>query len=173
MERVDDGFPYPVIEWHPDTGSEFVNWLCEQWADQRKQRLSRSRPNRKNDNCFVEERNGHIVRKWVGYARFDDERLVALMNELYEVLTPYLNHFLASKRIISKERIGAKWKVLREKVSRTPYQRVMARHDIAGEVKSQLQIEHEKLNPLVLKREIDQRLKTLFNARKRYAEPKL
>lgn len=173
MEHIDDGFPYPVIEWHPDTGSEFVNWLCQRWADARGQRLTRSRPNRKNDNCFVEERNGHVVRKWIGYARFDDERLVAPMNQLYDVLTPYLNHFVASKRIVSKERIGARWKVAREKKAQTPYQRVMTRYDVSKEAKAKLQAEHEKLNPLVLKREIDRRLQRVFDVRKRYAEPKL
>ena len=173
MDHMDADFPYPILEWHPDTGSEFINWFCKGWCETKGQRLTRSRPNRKNDNCFVEERNGHIVRKWVGYARLDDERLVGLLNELYGVLTPYLNHFIASKRIVSKKRVGSKWKVTREKKAQTPYQRVMARDDIAGEAKSKLQAEHEKLNPLVLKCEVDRRLKALFDIRKRYAEPKL
>ncbi len=172
MEHINDRFPYPVLEWHPDTGSEFINWLCKGWADGRKQRLTRSRPNRKNDNCFVEERNGHIVRKWVSYARFGDERLVAFLNQLYDVLAPYLNHFIASKRTVAKERVGAKWKVTREKKAQTPYQRVMGRYDVAQEMKAKLQAEHEKLNPLVLKREVDRRLKVLFDIHKRYAGPK-
>lgn len=72
MEAIDQDTPFDTCEWHPDTGSEFVNWHCKKWCDERKQRLTRSRPNRKNDNCFVEERNGHIVRKWVGYMRFGE-----------------------------------------------------------------------------------------------------
>ena len=66
--------PFPVVEWHPDSGSEFINWHCKGWCEKRGQRLTRSRPNHKNDNCFVEERNGHIVRRWVGYTRFDARR---------------------------------------------------------------------------------------------------
>lgn len=172
MERIDHGFPYAVLEWHPDTGSEFVNWLCKKWADARGQNLTRSRPNRKNDNCFVEERNGHIVRKWVGYARMDHPRLVYVLNHLYDILTPYLNHFIASKRIIAKERIGAKWKVVREKTAQTPYERVMARRDVSKEAKTKLRAEHEKLNPLVLKREVEKRLAALYDMRKRLTEPK-
>jgi hypothetical protein len=172
MERMDADFPYPICEWHPDTGSEFINWFCKGWCEAKGQRLTRSRPNRKNDNCFVEERNGHIVRKWVGYARLDDERLVASLNELYDILTPYLNHFIASKRTVSKERVGSKWKVLREKKPLTPYQRVMGRHDVSQEAKTKLQSEHEGLNPLILKREIDRRLRKVFDVRKQHAEPK-
>ena len=173
MEYIDHGFPFPVREWHPDTGSEFVNWFCKQWADARAQRLTRSRPNRKNDNCFVEERNGHVVRKWVGYARLENEAILTPLNELYDVLTPYLNHFIASKRIVSKTRVGARGRVLREKQSLTPYQRVMARNDIAEDAKAKLRAKHETFNPLVLKREIDRRLQRVFDIRKRYAGPKL
>lgn len=172
MEHIDLEFLYPILEWHPDTGSEFINWLCKQWAEERGQKITRSRPNRKNDNCFVEERNGHVVRKWVGYARFEHPRLVDALNHLYDVLTPYLNHFAASRRIVSKERIGARWKTTREKKSLTPYQRVMARKDVGGEIKTKLETEHERLNPLVLKQEIDRRLARVFDIRKRYTEPK-
>jgi len=63
------------------------------------QQLTRSRPNHKNDNCFVEERNGHIVRRWVGYDRFDTAEVVTALNAVYDVLTQYLNHFVASRRI--------------------------------------------------------------------------
>jgi hypothetical protein len=172
MEHIDHAFPYLILEWHPDSGSEFVNWLCKAWVEGKGQKLTRSRPNRKNDNCFVEERNGHVVRKWVGYARLDDERLVLLLNDLYDILTPYLNHFIASQRIVSKTRDGARWKVAREKKALTPYERVMARYDVSKETKATLRDEHEKLNPLVLKREVDRRLKVLFDVRKGLAEPK-
>lgn len=172
MEHMDEALPFDILEWHPDTGSEFVNWLCKRWADVRGQRMTRSRPNRKNDNCFVEERNGHVVRKWVGYARMEHEALVPLLNGIYDVLTPYLNHFIASRRIIAKTRVGAKWKITRERKALTPYERVLARDDVTEEVKTKLQIEHETLNPLILKREIEKRLAALYDMRKRLAEPK-
>jgi hypothetical protein len=172
MEGIDADVPYPVAEWHPDTGSEFINWLCKGWAERRGQRLTRSRPNRKNDNCFVEERNGHVVRKWVGYTRFEESDVVDALNRCYDVLTPYLNHFIASKRIVAKERIGARWKITREKKSRTPYQRVLDRRDVADEVKLRLHGEHETLNPLLLKREIDRRLARVFDIYKRCGTPK-
>ncbi|MEK6834410.1 MAG: hypothetical protein AABY31_02875, partial [Thermoproteota archaeon] len=113
MEAIAADMPYPVVEWHPDSGSEFVNWHGKRWCEERGTRMTRSRPNRKNDNCFVEERNGHIVRKWIGYTRYDMPEIVDALNALYDVLTPYLNHFVASRRVVSKERIGARWKSIR------------------------------------------------------------
>lgn len=172
MGIMDEKIPFDVSEWHPDTGSEFINWHCKGWADTRGQKLTRSRPNRKNDNCFVEERNGYIVRKWVGYARFENENLVDALNQLYDSLTPYLNYFIASKRIVSKERIGAKWKITRERKSLTPYERVMARKDVSDETKEKLEVEYEKLNPLVLKNEVERRVRKLYDIQKRYGEPR-
>ena len=171
MGAMDNGTPFPIAEWHPDSGSEFVNWHCLNWSAERNQKLTRSRPNHKNDNCFVEERNGHVVRRWVGYIRFDAPEVVGALNAVYDVLTPYLNHFAASRRTVSKERIGAKWKITREKKSMTPYQRVLARTDVADEVKTELKRIHDGLNPLVLKQEIDRRLKLVFAIQKRHESP--
>ena len=173
MEDIDEGVPFPVLEWHPDTGSEFINWHCKGWADERDQRLTRSRPNRKNDNCFVEERNGHVVRKWVGYTRFAHADLVYALNRLYDALTPYLNHFIASRRVVSKERVGARWKIVRERKSRTPYERVMARTDVSDEIKAKIRAKHERLNPLTMKNEVEKLAGKLYDAHKRHGTPKV
>ena len=173
MEQMEKGIPFSVVEWHPDSGSEFINWHCKDWCENKKQRLTRSRPNRKNDNCFVEERNGHIVRRWVGYNRLDAKNVVTSLNAVYDVLTPYLNHFVASQRIVTKERVGAKWKITREKTAKTPFQRVLERTDASEETKTKLKQEHEMLNPLTMKREIDRRLLTVFNLQKHQGTPNL
>lgn len=171
MESMDDNLPFSVIEWHPDSGSEFINWHCKAWTDKQGAALTRSRPYRKNDNCFVEERNGHIVRAWLGYTRFDARKVVDAMNAVYDALTPFLNHFMASKRIVSKERIGARWKIAREKKAMTPYERILMRSDISDILKQTLHDEHERLNPLLLKREIDRRLKRVFDIQRRCGKP--
>jgi hypothetical protein len=168
MEYIEKETPFRVVEWHPDSGSEFINWHCHGWCKIRGTNLTRSRPNRKNDNCFVEERNGHIVRRWVGYTRLDAREVVDALNAVYDMLTPYLNHFVASRRTVSKERIGARWKISRENLSKTPYQRVLERNDVDEEVKTTLRQAHEKLNPLIMKEEIDQKLKALFSLQKHH-----
>lgn len=171
MKAMADATPFPIKEWHPDSGSEFINWHCKGWCEQRGELLTRSRPNHKNDNCFVEERNGHVVRRWVGYTRLDTPEVVDTLNAVYDVLTPYLNHFVASKRTVSKERIGSQWKITREQSAKTPYQRVLLREDVSESVKQLLREEHERLSPLVLKGEIDQRLKKVFAIQKQHGEP--
>lgn len=168
MEYMNKEMPFPVVEWHPDSGSEFINWHCHGWCEKHGAKLTRSRPNRKNDDCFVEERNGHIVRRWVGYTRLDATEVVVALNAVYDVLTPYLNHFVASRRIVSKERIGARWKVTREKRSKTPYERVLERTEVSETVKTTLRQKHETLNPLTMKREIDRRLQIVFTLQKHH-----
>lgn len=172
LETMRASSPFPWTEIHPDSGGEFVNAHCIAYAQTTRLRMTRSRPYHKNDNCFVEERNGHIVRAYVGYERLDVPNVVDALNDLYDVLTPYLNHFIASRRIVSKERVGAKWKVTREKVAKTPYQRVLERNDVSEEVKSKLRSEHAKLNPATMKKEIDRLTKRVHDIQRRYGTPR-
>jgi len=172
MADMAKDIPFPIVEWHPDSGSEFINWHCKYWCEKQSAKLTRSRPNRKNDNCFVEERNGHIVRRWVGYTRFDAKEVVGALNAVYDVLTPYLNNFVASRRIVSKERVGAKWKVTREKIAKTPYERVLERDDVPKEIKAKLKQRHGILNPLIMKREIERLLRQVFILQERHGTPK-
>lgn len=168
--RSDSSFPWTEI--HPDSGNEFINAHCIRYTERTDLRMTRSRPYHKNDNCFVEERNGHVVRAYVGYARLDVEKTVDALNDLYDVLTPYLNHFIANRRIISKERIGARWKIAREKVAKTPYQRVLQRTDISHEVKDKLYNEHALLNPVKMKKEIDRLAKRVHDVQSKYGKPR-
>ena len=164
--------PFPWTEAHPDSGSEFINRMIVEYAAATNLRMTRSRPYHKNDNCFVEERNGHVVRAYVGYDRFDVPAVVDALNNLYDVLTPYLNHFIASKRIVSKERVGARWKVTREKKSKTPYQRVLERADISDDVKNKLRAEHATLNPKTMKAEIDRLTKVVLDTQRKHGHPR-
>ncbi len=155
IETIIAHMPFKVLGLHPDSGSEFINWVAKKWCDEHNIKLSRSEPNKKNDNMYVEERNGHIVRKYLGYTRLDCIEVIPLINKLYETLELYLNHFRAVRRMISKERVGSKYVRKYEKHAQTAYQRVFAHKDVLEEVKIKLQLEHEKLNPLILKKKID------------------
>jgi transposase InsO family protein len=171
MEAMNCAIPFPVTEWHPDSGSEFINWHCKGWCEARGQALTRSRPSHKNDNCFVEERNGHVVRRWVGNARFDVREAVQALNAIYDVLTPYMNHFVTSCRTIKKEKIGSQWKITREKKALTPYRRVLERTDVSKQVKAELKRQHDVLSPLILREEIDLRLKKMFTLLMQHGKP--
>jgi len=164
--------PFPWTELHPDSGTEFINHHCLAYANATGLRMTRSRPYHKNDNCFVEERNGHVVRAYVGYARFDAPTVVDALNKIYDVLTPYLNHFIASRRIVSKERIGARWKVMRERIAETPYQRVLKRDDVSAAVKNNLRAAHAAMNPKAMKANIDCLTKRVFDMQRRHGIPR-
>ena len=167
---VKEHLPWNILEVHPDTGSEFINWHMKGWCDTNKINMSRSRPSHSNDNMHVEERNGHIIRKWIGYMRLDCEEAVLALNNVFDVLCPYLNHFVASRRVIEKFEVNGKWKKKYEKVAKTPYQRVLENEHISGEVKNKLKLEHEKLNPLIMKREIDRLKKILYDTERKHGK---
>src|SRR6266545_1340647 len=116
--------------------------------------FTRSRPYRKNDSCFVEQKNYSVVRRAVGYQRFDTAEQLRLLNELYEVLDLYNNFFQPSMKLISKERHGARVKKQYDE-ARTPYQRLLDSSFIKEETKEQLRERYRLLNPAQLKRQLE------------------
>ena len=166
MDAIIKKCPFPISMMHPDSGSEFINWHAERWSKNTKIFLTRSEPYRKNDNMYVEERNGHVVRRYLGYERFDVPEIIPVMNELYDVLASYLNHFKPVRRMLAKERVGAKYRRVYEKIAKTPYQRVLEHPVVSEEIKKRLRIERETLNPLILKRKIDVLRKKIYDIQK-------
>jgi len=172
VKRVKELLPFSLVMLHPDTGSEFINHLLKNHCDVDGIHITRSEPGKKNDNMVVEERNGHMVRDELGYTRLDVFEVVAAMNEFYEKLCLYRNHFIPVKRTTSKERVGSKIKRTRETCAKTPYQRVLEHPDIPEAVKEKLRAEHATLNPLLLKREIDMLRKKIFTIQRSNREPR-
>ncbi len=168
LEVIRDASPCPTLSVHPDTGSEFINWNLKGWCDTEGIEMTRSEPGRKNDNMYVEERNGHVVRRYMGYRRFDCPEVVPLMNDFWKVTDLYLNHFKAVRRQIEKVRVGAKYVRKYEKVARTPYQRMLDHPAVDEAVKEKLRQEHATLNPLLLKREMDRLLEIVNNQQTRH-----
>jgi hypothetical protein len=168
LESIRDASPSQVLSVHPDTGSEFINWHMKEWCDTNGIDMTRSEPGRSNDNMYVEERNGHVVRKYFGYRRFDCPDVVPLMNDFWKVADSYLNHFKAVRRQIEKVRVGAKYVRKYEKVARTPYQRMLDYSVVKEEVKEKLKTEHATKNPAILKREMERLLTLVHNQQTRH-----
>lgn len=158
--------PFPLRALHPDSGGEFINWVLKGWCDQEKIDLSRSEPYKKNDNMCVEERNGHVIRRYLGWERLDALQTLPCVNELCDTVNLYVNHWKAVKRMIAKERSGARYKRTYEKRALSPYERVMARDDISFERKEPLQKEHGMLNPLILLQRIATLRKKIYELTK-------
>jgi len=168
MDAIRQLLPFPWLSAHPDTGSEFINWNMKGWCDTEGIAMTRSEPSKSNDNMYVEERNGHVVRKYLGYRRFDCPEVVPLMNDFYKVMGLYRNHFKAVRRQTEKVRIGAKYVRKYEKVALTPYRRLLDHVAVDESVKDTLRSEHASLNPLVLKREMDRLLAVVNNGQTRH-----
>jgi len=100
--------PFPLLGLDSDNDSAFINHHLYDYCQDEDITFTRSRPPRKNDNCFVEQKNRAVARRAVGYARYDTEEEVCIMNDLYNVLRLYVNFFQPSAKLVSKERIGPK-----------------------------------------------------------------
>jgi hypothetical protein len=145
--------PFELLGLDSDNGAEFINAQLLSWCTEHAITFTRSRPYRKNDNCFVEQKNWPVVRQQVGYARYDTAQELAALNELYGHLSYYVNFFQPQMKLVSKAREGAKVKK-RYDTARTPYQRLLGSAEIPEEAKDRLRATFLELNPAALKRKI-------------------
>jgi hypothetical protein len=158
--------PFSLLGLDPDTGSEFINWVLKGWCDQEKVELTRSRPNHKNDNAHIEQRNFTNVRKLLGYSRIDTQEAVDLMNELYTgSWRLYVNFFQPVMQCQRKERIGSRY-IRRYDIPKTPYQRILNDNNISQTIKDTLADQYAKLNPKTLRRDIDRLVRKIFEKQK-------
>jgi len=108
LKKLRKNLPFRLLGIDSDNGSEFINQYLANYCQEQKLSFTRSRPYRKNDNCFVEQKNYSVVRRAVGYQRYDTEAQLALLNELYATLRLYTNFFQPTMKLKSKERVGSK-----------------------------------------------------------------
>lgn len=155
---------FPIIAFWSDNGSEFLNDHLWRYFANRKSpvHFARSRPYKKDDNAHVEQKNWTHVRQLFGYDRIDKPELVKDMNTIYALWRLYQNHFSPARKLITKTRINSKW-VKKYDAPTTPYQRLLDSPHIAEQAKQNLTAVHETLNPFVLKKDIEKRLRRLFN----------
>lgn len=157
LDSIVSRTPFPITGMHPDTGSEFINYHILEWAEEEKIKLTRSRPYHKNDNAYVEQKNGHVIRRFLGYDRFDKYLLVKLINKMYVDLELYLNHFVPSRKCVEKVRVGSRYR-RKYDVARTPYARVLENIHIDDKLKCDLREKHQSLSPMKLMNKIDKQI---------------
>lgn len=163
LALVRQRLPVPLCSLHTDNGSEFLNRSLYRWCQREGIALSRGRPYRKNDQAWAEQRNWTAVRRTVGYDRYSSRAAHAELARLYRALGDYLNFFQPVRKVVTKERAGAK---LRRRFDRaqTPYQRLLTRNALSPEVAMQLAERYAGLNPVDLRAQIEcslERLSTL------------
>ena len=137
IEDVKEKLPFQMKGIDSDNGSEFKNTQLLQWCKSNEIIFTRSRSYKKNDNCFVEQKNDSVVRHIVGYYRFEGEAARMVMADLYEQYNKLVNFFFPSMKIISKQRVEAKV-IKKYDTAKTPYCRLMESSDVSEAVKAEL-----------------------------------
>jgi hypothetical protein len=153
LDEIRARTPFRIRELHPDNDSALVNNLVWDWCHDRRIRMSRSRPYKKNDNAWVEQKNWTHVRKVVGYGRYDTTTELRLLNEIYGVLRLYKNLFLPTIKLVSKVRDGGRIRRVYD-TPRTPYERLLESGQIDRQTKLRLAAIYEGLNPAGLNRRL-------------------
>jgi len=153
IKIVSARLPFEILGIDSDNGAEFINSILIRYCVKNKINFTRSRPYRKNDSWFVEQKNYSVVRRAVGYLRHDTEEELCLLNELYLYLGRYSNFFIPVTKLISKKRIGSKVTKKYDK-ARTPFRRVLESEHIDDKIKAGLEREYDSLNPVKLKKNI-------------------
>lgn len=161
IDDIREKLPFRLWGLDSDNGSEFINAHLLRYCEKHEITFTRSRPWRKNDSCYVEQKNWTAVRKYVGYFRYDTEEQLRLLNQLYEVLCPYLNFFQPQARLQEKVREGSRVKK-RYDEPKTPYQRILEDPEVDEVTKRKLRRQYAKLNPAQLMREINSLQRKLF-----------
>ena len=149
LEVVSDLLPFKLLGLDTDNGSEFINNDLLDFCDDKNITFTRSRAYKKNDQAHVEEKNGSVVRRLVGYDRFEGQNAWECLASLYKVMRLYVNFFQPSLKLLSKERSGARV-TKKYSLAKTPYQRLMSSTHIPTAVKDDLTSQYRVLDPINL-----------------------
>src|SRR4030042_4492646 len=167
LMKIKEQLPFQLLGIDSDNGSEFINAHLIRYCKENGITFTRGRSYKKNDNCYIEQKNYTVVRKAAGYFRYETKDELQMLNELYSHLRLYINFFIPVAKKIKKIRIGSKIKKMYD-TPMTPYKRVIGSKYIEPEAKEKLTQQHSKLNPAQLKREISALQDKLFvSVRKR------
>lgn len=161
IEEVKPLFPFPILGIDSDNGGEFINAHLKRYCERNSISFTRGRAYRKNDSCYVEQKNWDVVRKTIGYGRFDNYEQLDVIKRIHDTLALYQNYFQPSQKLVSKRRIGAKV-IKNYDTAQTPCQRTLSCPDIPEDTKRLLRHTFRELNPLELLRTIQELVSELY-----------
>lgn len=156
IEAIDHAaamFPFPIRGIDSDNGSEFINHHLLSYCEQREITFTRGRSGKKNDGCYVEQKNWARVRELVGYYRYDTPGELEVLNQIWDADDAFANYFLPSLKLASKHRDGAKV-VKKYHQAATPHQRARAHPTIRKRPVITMNARFKRLRLGALQREI-------------------
>jgi hypothetical protein len=161
VHRMRQRLPFNLLGVDSDNGSDFINQCFYSYCHQEKLTFTRSRSYKKNDSCHVEQKNGNVVRRLVGYDRYTSKAAYQCLDRLYHLVRLYLNFFQPTMKLISKTRHGAKVRKVYE-TAQTPYQRLLEANVLTEVKKAELAGAYQGLNPVLLLKQINGSLEQLW-----------
>lgn len=162
IEAIRQRMPFDWRGIDSDNDSAFINAHLLRYCQQEGLEFTRSRPNRKNDNAYIEQKNYTHVRRPLGYLRYDTEEELSIINDLYRnELRLYKNFFQPVMKLRKKERVDGRLKRVYD-VAKTPYQRLIESGQVSRQKVESLRRLYERLNPVELKNRMDEKLDRLY-----------
>ncbi len=163
LQEIRRELPFGLLGLDSDNGSEFINDQLYRYCISQQITFTRSRAYHKNDNCYIEQKNYSIVRKTVGYYRYDRPEHLAMLTAFYQVFRLYTNFFQPVMKLAEKVRRGSRV-TRRYDTPQTPYHRVLAHPAIPDDIKTRLRAQYQQLNIVHLKGELNRIQEQLFHS---------
>jgi hypothetical protein len=168
VHHIRQQIPFDLLGLDSDNGSEFINQCFYSYCQKQKINFTRSRAYKKNDSCHVEQKNGNVIRRLVGYERYTSHAAYQSLERLYYTVRLYLNFFQPTMKLFSKTRHGAKVHKVYE-TAQTPYQRLLKLGRLSPARQAELKAIYSGLNPVLLLRQINANLVQLWKLADRSA----
>jgi hypothetical protein len=153
--------PFPLLGIDSDNDSAFINDNLYRYCEKEEITFTRSRPYKKNDQAHVEQKNWSVVRRLIGYDRYESPQALALFETIYEDVRLYINFFQPVLKLIDKHRVGSKL-IKHYDTARTPYRRVLESPEVVDKDKKSLRQLYATLNPVTLRHRIDENVERLW-----------
>ncbi len=161
VHRMRQRLPFALLGLDSDNGSEFINQCFYTYCSREKITFTRSRAYKKNDSCHVEQKNGNVVRRLVGYDRYTSRAAYQCLDRLYYNVRLYMNFFQPTMKLQSKTRHGARvYKVY--ETAQTPYQRQLQSAVLNDSQRAEMAATYHSLNPVLLLNQINSNLEQLW-----------
>ncbi len=158
--------PFPLLGIDSDNGSEFINRCFYNYCRDEKITFTRSRSYKKNDSCHVEQKNGNVVRRLVGYDRYASKAAFECLGRVYDLARLYINFFQPTMKLVSKTRHGARVHKVYD-TARTPYRRLVQSGVLTEAKQAELAATYHGLNPVLLLKQINDNLEKLWRLTER------
>ena len=153
LEVIRRQFPVPVLGIDSDNDSAFINETLHSYCEKQNIEFTRSRPYKKNDQAWIEQKNGSVIRRFVGHERLSGMVVGQCLARLYKMVRLYVNYYQPSFKLLSKTRDGSNVKKRYDKPA-TPCDRLRAHAAVSPAAKDRLQVEFNLLDPLEILHQI-------------------